>query len=316
MLAAVCAAALIGALTPAFGAEDAPAKAADTKAAPAAKPAEVKPAAEAVPAAAPEARDAAGGHGGLSPARQSWSFAGPFGKFDQAQLQRGFKVYREVCATCHSLSRVAFRNLEAEDGPAFSEAQVKALAAEYQVPDEPDASGKVKDRTGRASDYFPKVIYPGTGVPPDMSVLAKARSYSRGFPMFLLDAVIQYQEHGPDYIYALLNGYSDPPEDMKKDMGDTYYNRYMPGHKIAMANPLDLVFDKDGKPNEATFYTDGTPITRDQVAKDVVSFLMWAAEPKLTERKETGFKVMAFLLLLAGLLYFTKKKIWAGAGAH
>ena len=321
LFAAVCAAALIGAIAPAIGADDPAAKPADSKAAPAPakaaepkaaekKPAEAKSAAEMAPAAE------SGGHGGPAPERQSWSFAGPFGKFDQGQLQRGFKVYREVCATCHSLSSVAFRNLEAEDGPGFSEAQVKALAAEYQVPDDPDASGKVKERAARPSDYFPKVVYPGAGVPPDMSVLAKARSYSRGFPMFLLDAVIQYQEHGPDYIYALLNGYREPPEDMKKDMGDTYYNLFMPGHKIAMAPPLDLIFDKDSKPNEANFYTDGTPITKDQVSKDVVSFLMWAAEPKLTERKETGFKVMAFLLLLAGLLYFTKKKIWADVGAH
>ena len=315
MLAAVCAAAFIGAMAPAFGAADAPAKAADNKTVPA-KAAETKAAAEAAHAAVPEERAGAGGHGTPAPERQSWSFAGPFGKFDQGQLQRGFKVYREVCSTCHSLNRVAFRNLEAEDGPAFSEAQVKALAAEYQVPDEPDASGKVKDRPGRASDFFPRVVYPGVGVPPDMSVLAKARSYSRGFPMFLLDAVIQYQEHGADYIYALLNGYVDPPEAMKKDMGDTYYNLYMPGHKIAMASPLDLVFDKNGKPNDDKFYTDGTPVTKDQVSKDVVAFLMWAAEPKLTERKETGFKVMAFLLLLAGLLFFTKKKIWPRVGAH
>ena len=289
-LAAVSATALL-ALAPANGAEDAK---------------------EAKPAQA----HAASGHDVSIPERQSWSFAGPFGKFDQAQLQRGFKVYREVCATCHSLSRIAFRNLEAEDGPGFSEEQVKALATEYQLPDEPDASGKVKERPGRPSDYFPKVLYSGAGIPPDMSVLAKARSYPRGFPMFLLDALIQYQEHGPDYIYAILNGYRDPPAEMKDAVGANYYNLYMPGHVIAMAAPLDIVFDKDGKPNDEGFYTDGTPITKDQVSKDVVSFLMWAAEPKLTERKETGFKVMAFLLLLAGLLYFTKKKVWASVGAH
>ena len=291
-LAPLGAAALL-ALTPAFGAEEAK----DAK-------------------AGAEMHAAADGHDVSIPERQAWSFAGPFGKFDQGQLQRGFKVYREVCATCHSLGRIAFRNLEAEDGPGFSEEQVKALAAEYQIPDEPDASGKAKERPGRPSDYFPKVAYAGAGIPPDMSVLAKARSYPRGFPMFLLDAVIQYQEHGPDYIYALLNGYRDPPADKKAEVGANYYNLYMPGHIIAMAPPLDIVFDKDGKPNDATFYTDGAPVTKEQVSKDVVAFLMWAAEPKLTERKETGFKVMAFLLLLAGLLYFTKKKVWASVGAH
>ena len=267
--------------------------------------------------AAPEA--ATGGHETPHIERQSWSFAGPFGKYDTGQLQRGFKVYREVCATCHSLTRVTFRSLAEEGGPEFSEEQVKALAAEYQVKDEPDAkTGEIKDRPGRPSDFFPRVVFAGAGLPPDMSVLAKARGYSRGFPLFLVDALLQYQEHGVDYVYALLNGYRDAPAEMKKDMGDLYYNTAMPGHKIAMPSPLDIVFDKTGKPNDAGFYTDGTPVTKEQVSKDVAAFMMWAAEPKLTERKETGFKVMAFLLLLAGLLYFTKKKVWADvhAAAH
>jgi ubiquinol-cytochrome c reductase cytochrome c1 subunit len=273
--------------------------------------------ARAADTAAPDAAISAA-HDAPQPERQSWSFAGPFGKYDPAQLQRGFKVYREVCATCHSLTRVAFRTLAEEGGPEFSEEQVKALAAEYQVKDEPNDKGEVKDRPGRPSDYFPKVAYGGAGNPPDMSVLAKARSYSRGFPMFLIDALLQYQEHGVDYVYALLNGYRDPPDEMKKEMGDLYYNVYMPGHKIAMPPPLDVVFGADGKPSDANFYTDGTPVTKEQVSKDVAAFMMWAAEPKLVERKQTGFKVMAFLILLAGLLYFTKKKVWADvhAAAH
>ncbi len=240
-----------------------------------------------------------------APERQSWSFAGPFGSFDQAQLQRGFKIYREVCANCHGLSKIAFRNLAEEGGPGFSEAQVKALAAEYKIKDGPNDQGEMFERAGRASDRFPSPFpNPETAraslgaVPPDMSLLAKARSYSRGFPLFLIDPIIQYQEHGVDYIYALLNGYS------KKD--DANWNDYFPGNKIGMPNPL-----ADGQVE----YTDGTPATVKQYAKDVSAFLMWAAEPKLETRKKTGFRVIAFLILLAGLTYFTKKKIWANV-AH
>ena len=247
------------------------------------------------------AAQAADAHAAPTPERQSWSFAGPFGKFDQAQLQRGFKVYREVCANCHSMSRVAIRTLGQEGGPEFSEAQVKALAAEYKVKDGPNESGEMFERAGRASDRFP-APFPNPeaarsalgAVPPDLSVIAKARSYSRGFPMFLLDAVIQYQEHGVDYIYALLNGYTDK--------NDPNWNEYFPGHKIGMAKPID---------NGQVEYSDGSPATTQQYARDVSAFLMWAAEPALEQRKKTGLRVMIFLILLAGLVYFTKKKIWA-----
>ena len=152
---------------------------------------------------------------GPQPPRQDWSFAGPFGMFDRAQLQRGFKIYREVCAGCHAISLVAFRNLAQPGGPEFTEAQVAALAAEYQVKDGPNDQGEMFERPGRAADRFPSP-FPneqaaraamGGGYPPDFSVLAKARSYSRGFPWFLTDAVTQYQEHGVDYITALLTVY-------------------------------------------------------------------------------------------------------------
>ncbi len=244
---------------------------------------------------------AADPHSQPTPERQSWTFAGPFGKFDQAQLQRGFKIYREVCANCHSMSRVAIRTLADEGGPQFSEAQVKALAAEYKVKDGPNDAGEMFERPGRPSDKFP-APFPNPeaaraslgAVPPDLSVIAKARSYSRGFPMFLLDAVIQYQEHGVDYLYALLTGYTNA--------ADPNWNAYFPGHKIGMAKPLD---------NGAVEYTDGSPTTLQQYSKDVSAFLMWAAEPKLEERKKTGLRVMIFLLILAGLVYFTKKKVWA-----
>ncbi len=248
---------------------------------------------------------AAGGHDTKLPERQPWSFAGPFGKFDRAQLQRGFQVYREVCANCHSMKRVAFRNLSEPGGPQFSEAQIKALAAEYKVKDGPNDAGDMFDRPGRPSDKFPAPFANEAAAraalgaaPPDFSLLAKARGYSRGFPLFLIDSLPipggAYQEHGPDYIVALLNGYS------KAD--DPNWNDFMPGNKIAMAAPL-----ADG----AVDYTDGSPKTLLQYSRDVAAFMMWAAEPKLEERKKTGFRVMAFLLVFAGLLFYTKKKVWA-----
>ncbi|GAC1339212.1 MAG: hypothetical protein NVSMB26_26960 [Beijerinckiaceae bacterium] len=250
------------------------------------------------------------GHNEPVPERQSWSFAGPFGKFDQPQLQRGFRVYREVCSNCHSMELLAFRNLADPGGPGFSEAQVKALAADYKVKDGPNDAGEMFERPGRPSDHFPGP-FPnenaartanGGALPPDMSVLAKARGFSRGFPWFLIDAALQYQEKGPDYIVGILNGYKDPPPGMEMQPGQNF-NEMMPGHKLAMPKPLN-----DGQID----YDDGAPKTLQQYSKDVAAFLMWAAEPKLEERKKTGFRVFVFLLIFAGLLYYTKKKIWAG----
>jgi cytochrome c1 len=243
------------------------------------------------------------------PDRQSWTFAGPFGYFDQAQLQRGFRVYREVCSNCHSLKLVPFRALAEPGGPGFTEAQVKALAAEYKVKDGPNDQGDMYERPGLPSDYFPwnfaneqqaRAALNGA-LPPDFSVLAKARSYSRGFPWFLIDAVDQYQEHGPDYIASLLTGYTDAPNGPEMPPGQ-YYNRFIPGNHIAMPPPL-----ADGQID----YTDGAPKTAQQYAKDVAAFLMWTAEPKLEERKRMGLTVMGFLVVMAGLLYLTKKKVWA-----
>ena len=242
---------------------------------------------------------------GPTPERLKWSFSGMFGQFDQAQLQRGFFVYREVCQQCHSLSRVAFRNLAEPGGPGFSQGQVRALAAEYKIKDINDA-GDAIERPGRPADMFPRIFpndeaakYVHGIAPPDLSVMAKARSYSRGFPMFLLDMLpgSAYQEHGVDYIVALLaKGYT------KAD--DPKWNAYFPDNVIAMANPLT-----DGRVE----YADGSPKTVEQYSRDVSAFLMWAAEPKMEERKKTGLMVMLFLLVFAGLLYFTKKKVWADA---
>ncbi len=243
------------------------------------------------------------------PHREHWSFAGPFGHFDQAQLQRGFQVFKEVCSSCHSAQLLAFRNLAQPGGPGFSEAQAKTVAEEFKIQDGPNDAGDMFERPGRLSDHWPSP-FPneqaarasnGGAYPPDFSVLAKARTYEVGFPGFLIDVVTQYQEQGPDYIHALLNGYVDPaPEGFTVPEGG-HYNTYFPGHSIKMPPPLS---------NDQVTYTDGTPQTLDQYSRDVTAFMMWMAEPHLEARKRIGFQVMIFLIVFAGLLYFTKKKVW------
>src|SRR5262249_21127350 len=179
------------------------------------------------------------------PPTNKWSFAGPFGKFDGPQLQRGFKVYREVCQVCHGLKLVAFRTLGQEGGPDFSEEQVEAIAAQYKIKDGPNDQGEMFERPGRPADTFPppfandaQARLANTGsLPPDMSVLAKARQFERGLPWFLLDMVWPYQELGPDYIVAILRGYAPKPADMTMAPG-MQYNTYFPGHGIAMPPPL------------------------------------------------------------------------------
>lgn len=242
------------------------------------------------------------------PHEMDWTFAGPFGKYDPGQLQRGLKVYREVCSACHSMKLVAFRSLE---DFGYSEAQIKTLAAEYEVQDGPNADGEMFTRKGIPSDHFTSP-YPNDeaaaaanngAAPPDMSLLAKARGVERGFPTFIFDIFTQYAEAGPDYIHSLLMGYDEkPPEGMKIPEG-TYYNPYfIAGKSLAMPPPLS-----DGQ----VTYDDGSPQTLDQYSRDVSAFLMWAAEPHLVARKQTGFSVMAFLILFAGLVYLTKRKVWA-----
>jgi ubiquinol-cytochrome c reductase cytochrome b/c1 subunit len=242
------------------------------------------------------------------PPRNTWSFAGIFGKYDTAQLQRGFKVYHDVCPRCHGLSLVAFRNLGQEGGPHFTPPEVAAIAAEYMVTDGPNTMGDMFQRPGKPADYFPPpfanpqaaAFALGTA-PPDMSVLAKARQFERGGLWFVLDLVVPYQELGVDYIVAVLTGYGQKPADMNMAPG-MQYNMYFPGHAIGMPPPLT-----DG----VVMYTDGSPQTVDQYAKDISAFLMWAAEPSLDTRKRLGFEVMIFLLVLTGLVYASKKKVWA-----
>ncbi|WP_082767488.1 cytochrome c1 [Bosea sp. PAMC 26642] len=255
--------------------------------------------------------------GRVIPPAQSWSFSGPFGKFDRAQLQRGYKVTKEVCANCHSMSLLRFRNLSQPGGPEFSTGQVLALAATYQIKDGPNEQGEMFDRPGRPADAVP-APFPneqaaraanGGAYPPDMSVLAKARTYERGFPRFIFDIFTQYQEQGPDYIHALLGGYHEkPPEGFPSLQPGQYYNEYMPGHLIAMPKPISdgqVEYPKgpDGK--------SPVPETVDQYGKDVAAFMVWMAEPHLEARKRTGLMWMPFLIILGGLLYYTKKKVWA-----
>jgi len=241
------------------------------------------------------------------PEPQEWSFAGPFGTYDKGQLQRGFKVYREVCSACHSMNLVSFRTLE---GLGYSEEQVRAIAAEYEVEDGPDEAGDMFTRPATPSDHFPapfanpeQAAASNNGAaPPDFSLIAKARGVERGFPTFVFDIFTQYAEGGPDYIHALLAGYEDPPEGVEVPEG-TYYNPYfISAASLAMAPPLS-----DGQ----VTYDDGAPETVDQYARDVSAFLMWAAEPHLEARKQTGFTVLIFLILFGGLVYLTKRKIWA-----
>lgn len=240
-----------------------------------------------------------------NPERQSWSFSGPFGTFDKAQLRRGFQVYQEVCSNCHKLS-IAFRTLGDPNGPGFSEDEVKKIAASYKVTnDEPNDKGEIFKRPGIPADIFPPPdAFPNDKAaeaqfgkaPPDMWLLAKARKYERGFPWFIFDIFTTYQELGADYIYGILNGYTNAD--------DPQWNLYYPSHKIAMPAPLS-----DG----VVTYADGTPGTTKQYAKDIATFLSWAAEPTMVERKRLGFKVLGFLIVFAGLMYLTKKAVWADA---
>jgi ubiquinol-cytochrome c reductase cytochrome c1 subunit len=219
---------------------------------------------------------------------QTWPQEGPFGKFDTAAAQRGFQVYREVCSSCHSLDFLAFRNLT---DLGFTEDEVKALAEEYEVTDGPDEAGDMFERPGKPSDHLPAPFANenaarasnGGALPPDLSLITKARA------------------NGVDYVYSLLQGYEEPPADFELGEGMSY-NAYFPGHQIAMAQPID---------EEAVEYADGTQATLEQMSSDVTTFLTWAAEPKLEERKGTGLKAMMFLIIMTGLFYATKRKIWS-----
>ena len=242
--------------------------------------------------------------------RLDWSFAGPLGRYDPTQLRRGLEVYRSVCQGCHGLTLVPFRMLADPDGPGLSDEEMRAVAASYQITDGPDNAGEMFERPGRPSDNFPSP-YPNDQAaavanngapPPDLSLMGKARGVTEPFPAYFLDWFRLYQEAGPNYVANLLTCYQDPPPGVEIP-STAYYNPcFVAGPAIAMPPPL---FDG------AVTYADGAPETADQYARDVAAFLMWTAEPHLVERKRLGLQVMIFLAVFLGLLYFSKRRLWA-----
>ena len=222
------------------------------------------------------------------PEAQSWPHSGPFGSYDRGALQRGLQVYTEVCAGCHGLRLIAFRNLI---DIGYSEDQAEAYAAQFEVAAEPDEEGEVGVRPARLADRFVSPFANENqarasnngALPPDLSLIIKAR------------------EGGEDYLHALLTGYRDPPEGVELGEG-MEYNPFFPGHQIAMPAPLS---------EDAVEYEDGTPATVEQMARDLTQFLAWASEPTMEARKRMGVKVMLFLFALTGLLYGVKRKVWS-----
>lgn len=227
--------------------------------------------------------------GGVNLPEQNWPHHGAFGTYDRASLQRGFQVYKEVCASCHAMKFLSYRNLE---DLGFTPEQVKAIAAEVTVVDGPNDDGEMFERPGRPSDRFKSPFANDKAarasnngaLPPDMSLLVRARPGAE------------------DYIFGILTGYGEAPEDVEM-MDGMNWNKYFPGHQIAMAQPL-----MEGQ----VTYADGTASTLEQQARDVTQFLAWAADPHMEERKQTGFKVVLFLLVFAGVMLAAKRKVWSG----
>lgn len=241
----------------------------------------------------------------------SFSFEGPFGKFDRAQLQRGYKVYKEVCANCHSMQYLSFRNLAEPGGPEFSEEEVKALAATFTVQDGPNDEGEMFERPGLPSDRFPSPfpneqaarVANGGSYPADLSLITKYRPGWFGTFNQLVNGI-----GGAEYVYSILTGYEEPPAELAAEApeGKSYNPYFASGHWIGMP-PAGTLSD------ESVTFDDGAPNTVADMAKDVSAFLAWSAEPKMEARKETGFMAMIYLGVLALLLYLVKKKIWASA---
>ena len=234
----------------------------------------------------------------LPPKDEHWTFEGPFGHYDRGEMQRGFQVYKEVCSACHPLSHVAFHNLDEDGGLGFNEAQMKAIAASYKVPAGPNDKGETLDdkgnpltRSGTPADYFPPPFANenaaraanGGALPPDLSMIVSAR------------------EGGSQYVYSIVSGFHQTPPAGFKVLDGKYYNPYFAGWNISMPPPLAA--------NQVT-YADGTKATVEQEAHDVVTFLTWASDPKMEDRKRMGFEVLAFLVLLSGLLFLAYRKVW------
>nr|XP_057911438.1 cytochrome c1, heme protein, mitochondrial [Doryrhamphus excisus] len=224
----------------------------------------------------------------LHPPNYPWSHAGPLSSLDHASIRRGYQVYKQVCSACHSMEYLAFRNLV---GVSHTEDEVKAIAEEVEVVDGPDETGEMFTRPGKPSDYFPKP-YPNPeaaraanngALPPDLSYIVNAR------------------HGGEDYVFSLLTGYCEPPAGVTVREG-LYYNPYFPGQAIGMAPPIY---------NEILEYDDGTPATMSQVAKDVCTFLRWAAEPEHDQRKRMGLKLLMGSAILVPLIYYMKRHRWS-----
>jgi cytochrome c1 len=253
--------------------------------------------------------------------RQKWSFSGPLGRYDATQLQRGFKVYEEACKRCHGIKRVAFRNLTQPGGPGFSEAQIKALAADrYKVDAAPNEDGKVLKRGAILSDTFPppfkndneaRAAQAGGALPPDLSLIVRARSVESDVPFYrvplnmMRDIFAGYQEAGADYLYAYLTSYKAPPPNLEVPSGMNYNEAFPKPHLTGMPDPFLA------GPGKVTTYDDGTPETIENYARDVTAFLAWASDPHLEERKRLGLLVLGYLLITAILLYFAKRRIWS-----
>jgi len=237
----------------------------------------------------------------LHPKSVEFEFEGPFGTYDRGALQRGYQVYKEVCAACHGVNHLAFHHLAEPGGPEFTEAQAKALAAAAKLPAEPNDKGETTDDKGQPlmrsailADHLPapfpnenaaRANNSGT-LPPDLSMIVKAR------------------EGGAKYVYSILTGFHEKTPAGFKVTEGKYFNPYFEGWNIAMPPPLNA---------DSVTYSDGTKATIEQQAHDVVTFLAWAAEPKMEERKRAGFGTLIFLIALAGLLYAAYRKVWKGA---
>lgn len=224
----------------------------------------------------------------VNPKRIKWSFDGVFGTVDRQAAQRGFQVYKEVCAACHSLDLVSFRSLS-ELG--FSEDEIKALAADVLVADGPNDEGDMFERPGRSSDRFPS---------PYANEQAARASNGGAYPVDL-SLIVKARPDGANYLYSLMTGYEDVPDDMVLGEG-MYYNKYFSGNQIAMPPPLS---------DDLVMYEDATFASVDQMARDVVVFLQWAAEPEMEKRKRMGLKVLAFLAIFTVLFYIVKNRVWS-----
>lgn len=252
--------------------------------------------------------------------RHEWSFGGVGGQYDRAQLRRGFQVYKDVCAACHALERVRFRNLVEPGGPEFNEDAVKALAAEWpnQITDGPNDEGEMFERAPKLSDKIKgpyrneqeaRALQNGA-YPPDLSLIVRARSVHSEAPWYIhvllmaRDILTGYSEGGADYLYSLLTGYSEPPEGFHLAEGMNY-NKYFPGHQIAMVQPIPEGGAVEYQENA------GATASLEQNAEDVTAFLAWAADPSLNQRKQLGWTVLLYLLITTVLLYLAKKRIWA-----